>query len=282
MIPLTVGNLAFDLDVPPALEAVARRKYAGFIRDASDEIAARPLRLRVTRSASLPEIEPMRLPRLHLERIDADRVAMIGDSPGELDLANGYGEVDGRYPLAGLDALLRLALSLISPRNGWLLFHGAALAVRDERWAVLLGRSGAGKSTAARAFDAYCDELVLARPHAAGCEVASTPYWNGRAGRAPCAALVCLDKGGTIGIRPLRGGDIARSLAPHLVRHIALPDGEEATMTLLCEVARNTAVFEIGCPTGPRYLPFLEQALATIGCAPLASSQEAAGAVHHG
>ncbi len=267
-IPIAIANLSVELNVPATLVGAVRRRYRGFTQSSSASLITPALRLFASGSPALTPSDPETLPRIDVTTLDPTCIRLAGDCSGQLDLAAMRGEIHGPNALTALDALLRLALSLLAPRAGWLLLHGAAIALTDGRWGLLLGRSGAGKSTAARAFKSFCDELVLARPGGAGCEAASTPYWGGLPGRAECGALVCLDKGGDPDVRRLRGADAVRALAPHALRHVRLGQSEENAMTAICDLAHCAPVFEVRCPTGFQFVPFLNEALVGLGCAP--------------
>jgi hypothetical protein len=266
-IPFALSNLSIQLCVTEAVAAVVRRRYRGFTHRSSVETAAPQLRLVASGTGgTAADSAP---PRVSIAAVDPFRVALEGEYSGHLDVEAGLGMVEGPDPARALDMLLRLALALFAPSRGWVLMHGAAIAMHDGTWALLIGESGAGKSTAARAFRSFCDELVLVHPHLhspSGPIAASTPYWHGRPGSAPCGALVCLKRDGNPRFRQVRGVDAVRLLAPHVIRPVRLGSIERTTVEALCGLARQIPVFEISCPTGPGYLPHLEQALGLLGC----------------
>jgi hypothetical protein len=196
-------------------------------------------------------------------------VLLEGDGQGYLDLQSWRGEIHGPDLLTAADALLRLGLSLLAPASGWLLLHGAAIAMEDGQWALLIGASRAGKSTASRAFRSFCDEMVLVRPGPDRPTAASTPYWNGEAGTGTCGAIVCLQRNATPHFRRLRGTQAVRAVLPHLMRHVRLETADVQIVERLCRLVRQVPVLEVCCPEGDEYLPFLMDALDQLGLPPL-------------
>src|SRR5262249_45909148 len=119
-------------------------------------------------------------------------IAIEGPIRGSYSVPARRGLVDDGEAVGALDCLVRLAPSLELPASGALLLHGAAIVRPDGLAVAVCGASGAGKSTAARALGAACDELVVLRPGADGVEIHATPWWYGSPLRTRCAAVVCL------------------------------------------------------------------------------------------
>jgi hypothetical protein len=193
-------------------------------------------------------------------RLQGDRIAVGGTLRGELDPQGRCGHVAGVRHVGEIDALVRLALACVLPFDGGLLVHGTAVT-SGEGMAVLMGRSGAGKSTAAAHLrPSLSDDLVVLRPHAGGVTVEGTPYWGGRPGAHAVSRLVCLRRGESPRQQALEGSTALRALHPHVVRYLAHPRVDVDTLALLARVAR-AGVLELACPEGPAYLPFLSRAL---------------------
>jgi hypothetical protein len=187
-------------------------------------------------------------------------VTLLGTAEGRFELATRTGQLDGVAGLGPIDSMLRAALSLVLPEAGALLLHGALVPGADGTATVFVGRSGAGKSTVARAFGAACDELVVVRPVGDLLRVSATPYWQGRPFEAVCRTLVCLERG-TPRVAPVRGAEAARLLARHVVRYVAWPPAERAILACVAAAVGRTAMIDAVCPTGSAFLPFLERAL---------------------
>ena len=211
-----------------------------------------------------PEI----LPRVRVQEEGEDRLSLQGDCSASLDLRAGRGCVEGGDGLAGVDSLVRLSLSLLAPAEGWILFHGAAIELASRKWALLVGESGAGKSTAAHAFASFCDELVLARGSSDAAEAASTPYWNGTPGSASIAAIVCLERSEAPGSRLLRGGEAIRALLPHLVRYVRREAADGALFQRLLELVQGVPILRARFVTGHSYVARLGSELERLGFGP--------------
>jgi hypothetical protein len=108
---------------------------------------------------------------------------------GFLDTATGRGEALLDPYLVVVDAFVRTAMALDLSARGGCLLHAAALVV-DGAAHVVPGRSGAGKSTlAAQAGDVLGDEICAVVPDGKAFRVQGTPWWEGRPGSAPLAAV---------------------------------------------------------------------------------------------
>ena len=262
-LELDIASIRIGLTVGPRLRHRLRRRYGDFLRTTPLHAPRPQLRL-----ISLPDDSPedsRRLPAVRLDSRDELHVQLLGDCVGSLDVAGGHGVLERGAGFIGVDAMLRLSLSMLAPGAGWVLLHGAAMEVASGGWALLLGPSGAGKSTAARAFTSWCDELVLARPEGDRAEAASTPYWNGHAGRAPCRALVCLERAEVALVRQLRGGEAVRALLEHVVRHVPRESADRTLFERICALARAVPVLRVRCTSGPHYPGELARALQSSG-----------------
>ena len=265
-IELRIGGIDFGIEASPPLDARLRRRYGDFARPRGP--AEGTPRLRIDALLADGPVEPARLPSVRLEDGADGRLSIRGDCCASLDLQAGYGRVTRGDGLAGVDTLVRLSLSLLAPAEGWVLFHGAIVQLATGNWALLLGRSGAGKSTAARAFVSYCDELVLARWDRDAAEAASTPYWNGTPGSATCEAIVCLERSETPASRLLRGGEAVRALLPHPVRHVRREADDRVLFSRLLELAEGVPVLSARLIPGRSYVARLGAELERQGFAP--------------
>jgi hypothetical protein len=190
-----------------------------------------------------------------------DAITLEGAVRGRYGFAARRGSIDEATGVGAVDALLRVALSAALPLAGGLLLHGAAIRDAGGGGLALCGASGAGKSTAAAAFGAFCDELVVIRPAGDILEVHSTPYWGGRPHRLRCAGVLCLKRGGEPGLVGLRGAAAARALARHVVRYAAVETIDRAVFDLLCLVGARGDVRLASCPEGSEFIPFLRARL---------------------
>jgi hypothetical protein len=267
-IEVQIASVRVALEVHAPVAARLRRRYAQFALPHSEAGAPARLRLTMLFDDDLGEAAEMAaLPNVRLDMLDEDRARLSGDCSASLDLASGCGVLEAGDAFLGMDALVRLSLSLLAPADGWILFHGAAVELVSGGWALLLGSSGAGKSTAARAFVSYCDELVLARPDGPDAEAASTPYWNGRPGRAPCRAVVCLERSETPCSRFIDGQQAFRALSQHVVRHASRDAVDRIVLGQLCALSMQVPVLLVRSQTGDGYPTSLGRALEAYGFA---------------
>jgi hypothetical protein len=237
--------------------------------------------LRVTTGPSfvpdfhLHEVEEVA--RLHAIRT-GPTVSIEGASRGCFDPDRAVGTLDAATHIGEIDALLRLSLSLLLPRRGSLLLHGAAVPAPEvpdgdhgvprengapnDAYAVLVGASRSGKSTAAAALGpGLSDELVVVAPAETGAEVSGTPWWRGVQARRTAPLIGCLQRGRDVGARSLRGGAALRSLVPHVVRYTIDEVTDRAIFSLLANLVTCVEIRELACPEGPAFLPFLRRAL---------------------
>jgi hypothetical protein len=192
-----------------------------------------------------------------------ERVQMTAGAEGEFLLAERAGVVRGATGLGAFDSLLRLALSLTLPLDGALLLHAAALKsspATGDGAVVLCGASGAGKSTAARALGAVCDELVMVRGLDDNFQVTATPYWQGQPSCERLSAIVCLERGAPKWV-PLRRGEAVRTLLAHAVRYAPLPRVDRALFEVVTRTVAHASVYRAVCPEGDAFLPFLTGSL---------------------
>lgn len=267
---LRVCDIGWEIEAPLFHQKLLRSKYGCFL-----SVSRQSCGLWVRISCRAQASSSHYLPKVHLRRRGSSRFEVSGECSAWLDLESRRGMVTSGNALAAVDTLVRLSLSLIAPQHGWILMHGAAVALESGGWALLLGRSNAGKSTAARAFESHCDEWVMARSDPRGALAASTPYWNGTPGLARCEAIVCLEKEPICGagrrctdsplLHELRPVHAVRALLPHVVRFVSREEIDRSVFANLCALARSVRVFCARCPTGDRYIPGLARMMDDAG-----------------
>ncbi|MBN2495831.1 MAG: hypothetical protein JXR96_14670 [Deltaproteobacteria bacterium] len=149
---------------------------------------------------------------------ETERVRTLGRSATQIQL--GLGSDSPALVSAALGMLLVHALG----QNGGLLLHGAFM-LRDDRAFLFLGRSGAGKSTAARnARSLIClhDDKVAVR-YVRGCWRAfGVPMLDnrgrpGKPGSAPIDGLYFVRKSDTLDLVELRGAEAVAELAENVI-----------------------------------------------------------------
>ncbi len=154
---------------------------------------------------------------------------------GSLDIATRRGEARLDPSLVVVDALVRAAMALDLSDRGGCLVHAAALVI-DGQVHLAPGRSGSGKSTlASLAGDVLSDELCTLTPAGEAFRVAGTPWWKGRPGAAPLAALWTLAWDGERA-EPLPRTQAFRHLCPNLVVP-GVPRAQETAFQLCGRVA---------------------------------------------
>ncbi len=206
LLPLEIGGVRIDLLCPALDEAV--RRFGPFA------VGRGRGRWRVA-------VRPSRPPRLDglSRRVVADgrRLRVEGaEELGWIDLASRRGEISSDPSGVVLEPLLRAVLAAEVARAGGCLFHAAAVVV-DGAGHLVPGRSGSGKTTfASLARDRLADELAVVLPAGGGYRVHGTPWWSGRPGSAPLAAVHSLSFEDER-VEPLPAVDALRSLGANVV-----------------------------------------------------------------
>jgi hypothetical protein len=246
---------------PQILDAIAER-YGPFLSLASRGTSGHaPINLDI-RSRSGRFLPAYGRPiEAHARESALNEIAIEGEMCGRYSITSRQGSIENASGLGEVDALLRIVLSTTLPLDGALLMHGAALRMDHDLGIALCGASGSGKSTAAAALGAFCDEFVVLRPTRTGIEVESTPYWIARPYRSRCAVVVCLARGTEPGFASLRGSEAVRILARHVIRYVGLESVERAVFDLLCSIGASFDVKLASCPDGDAFIPFLREKL---------------------
>jgi hypothetical protein len=222
-LPLSLAGAAIDLCVPGSPPAKLAGRYGAFVRP--DGPARWHLELR---PGALPHGESM-TGRVTLR----DGVLRLDgrERHGFLDARTGTGEALLDPHLLVVDALVRVALALDLNARGGCLFHAAGLVVDGEAH-LAPGRSGAGKTTlAGLAGDVLSDEICAVVPDGEAFRAMGTPWWEGRPGAAPLAAVWELDRDAER-TRALGRAEALRHLCANLV--VPTVEGAERTAFELC------------------------------------------------
>ncbi|PYQ09607.1 MAG: hypothetical protein DMH00_12675 [Acidobacteria bacterium] len=258
-ILLCIGGEQIRIVASPGVIAAVSGRYRPFVTSRTRtsprripivlEIRCRPGRFRAAYEQPLT---------IQARETAPGEIRLDGPVAGCYSLTDRQGWLEGAPGLGAVDALLRIALSTALPLDGALLVHGAALRHDRDGGIVLCGASGAGKSTAARALGAFCDELAVLRLTKSGLHFHSTPYWRGEPVQSSCAAVICLARGGEPGFERLRGAAAARVLSRHAVRYVTVDRIDRAVLDLLCAIGERAGVWLASCPEGEAFIPFLK------------------------
>lgn len=250
------------MKAPRAVLDFVVRRYGPFVKARSRTRDPDPIVIEIrsrTRTFS-SIIEPS--PNARVRVSPAHEITIEGAISGRYDVSTRRGFVQHARNLGDVDAMLRLVLSVSLPLRDALLVHGAALNNPLFGAVALCGASGTGKSTAAAAFGAACDELIVLRPENETVNLCATPYWRGIPLCAPCQGIVCLLRGGESAFAHQRGADAVRHLARHVVRFVSIEPAERAILRLMSLICEHTPVMTARCPEGDAYIPYLSEKLA--------------------
>lgn len=259
-VTLQIADIVMELDVDQQCTEPLHARYGRFLTDSG------PAQFRLSCHLELqPHINP--IPNVTLKSIDDFRFVLQGECEGWLDLTKDLGALENGIGFGSFEALIRLSLSLLAPLKGWILFHAAAIDLESGGCALLLGHSNAGKSTAARAFSAMCDEWVLLRVDVDGILAAGTPYWNGVGGYRKCDAIICLERSDHAALQRLTRSEAIRALLPHVIRHVLREQVDCSIFQNVCAVAGKIPTFRSLCPTGLQYINCLSKAMMDAGLA---------------
>lgn len=140
------------------------------------------------------------------------------------------------------------------------LIHAAGVDI-GGKGVLLVGHSGAGKTTAARmmrtAGEVLCDDRIIVRRWPEGLRIHGT-WSNGEladvsAGSAPLSGVLFLQKADVNRLVPMtKMSEIAQLLAQYVVRSVITADWWEKILTLLETVARETPAYCLQFDKGGR------------------------------
>jgi hypothetical protein len=201
--------------------AMLQDRYAGFVT--SSELTAKTAEIEFDVELMPPGSAPdtpvrvtQRLGRWTFER---------GDFRAEWEPASRTGRIRQTANPYSIDAVLRIAHTLVLARQGGFLLHSAS-AIRNGRAFLFAGVSEAGKTTISRLappdITLLTDEISYVRRHDAGYVAYGTPFTGelaklGENVSAPIAALYLLAKGRENRIDPIAPGEATRSLLANLL-----------------------------------------------------------------
>ena len=226
--------------------------------------ASRTFRLSFAPDGPLPEEVPSAL-AAHLEAVELEPTpsgfrARTRTSIAEVDLDAGEGWLRGPSAMYPLDNLLVQLLPLITESS--LLFHAAALAPGGAGLLVP-GASGAGKSTLASlaGAEALCDEVAAVRLEPREFRLVALPFWMGRPGSAPLAAVALLAQAAEHALTPLAPGEALRRLSQLVLWPTASPAAMGRCLSHLAALVESLPVYELQFAPRPDVLAFLREEL---------------------
>ncbi|MFV9506630.1 MAG: hypothetical protein AB4911_18930 [Oscillochloridaceae bacterium umkhey_bin13] len=181
-ITLAIAGLPMAIHgAEPALEAQLAAAYTGFLTGTLPQFTLEVLNPEATAAfvAGAVVDAPM-APHLQISG-----PCVLIHEPGwvaRLDLERGTGQVRASEPLqfAATEYTLRVVCAYLTFAAGGLLVHGAGIAYNTHGY-LLLGPSGAGKTTAARNAppgSVLNDDLILILPASEGWQMYATPFTN--------------------------------------------------------------------------------------------------------
>lgn len=162
--------------------------------------------------------------------------------------------VHPRYVLA-VENALRVLAALLLLRQGGLLLHAAGV-VREPGATVLFGRSGSGKTTAARMARGRAvlgDDIVALRREPDGWHAFSTPF-GGELGRqrrfrsARLSELFRLRQGPSFEVRPIPAARGVSELMQSVILPAALPEDQVLALERCDALQDEVGVHELSFP----------------------------------
>jgi hypothetical protein len=172
-------------------------------------------------------------------------------------------EIASSAPVRGVDYFLRVVLGVRAYVSGGLMLHAAGI-VRDGRAYLFFGRSGSGKTTAARNAPGALvlnDDLVVLHPEAGRWIAYGTPFTNPSqtvpsAEKAPAAALLRLVQSPRVFIEPLTG---ARAMA-ELLACVPILNASPAPPLDRCRsILNDVPAFDLHLRPDPSYWELIDQ-----------------------
>ena len=261
---VALGDLALRFESGDgAARAALLPRYGEF--ESSDEPEVR-IEWRIRPDRGSGAADPGLAARLLAEpvAIDLDGSRLELRSPSvraEVDLGRGRGVLAAPAHRHGADLLCRALLAALRPRA--LLVH-AALAIDGGRAFVCAGPSGVGKSTLAALLGerARCDELVRLDREGGGFRAASLPFWHGRPGNAPLAAIRLLRQGERHARTAVPRRQAIRRLAAEVVWPSFSPERAAIALDELGRLVDRVPVDELAFRPTPEVWPYLAGAAA--------------------
>lgn len=172
-------------------------------------------------------------------------------------------EIASPAPVRGVDYFLRVVLGARAYVSGGLMLHAAGI-VREGRAYLFFGRSGSGKTTAARNAPGALvlnDDLVVLQPEAGRWIAHGTPFTNPSqtvpsAAKAPAAALLRLVQSPRVFIEPLTG---ARAMAELLACVPVLNASPAPPLDRCRSILLDIPAFDLHLRPDPTYWELLDR-----------------------
>lgn len=256
MISLRVGGLRLDVrfaEPAPAAGAVLVDSFGPFVVDADacpmpeDDVI--PMLITVDETLVLPDVGPVEADGLCYQRTDL-RFEM-GPKRRTARAA-----VDGSR--GALEAAVELAIQGTLLKRGGLVVHAMAGVDAEGRGWLVPGRSGAGKSTMARAAGfarVLADEAVILRREAPGrFRLHGTPFWSeGRTlpfdtGDAPLGVIARPVKAPEAAATSTGLASAAADLLSCVMFHDADPTARAHVLETACDAAASADCVELRFP----------------------------------
>ncbi len=202
---LVIAGTALEVTGPEVWLAALRRAWAPW----AGNVGLPPWPVSVAADETLAEPEaPLfgAMPRSHSGICTLESPGFVG----RIDAGAGQAHLRAHPQATSADVgyFLRVALAIQAFARDGILFHAAGVVYQDRGYA-LFGRSGSGKTTAARLSTPHPvlnDDLVLLWPEMGRWRIYATPFGRGRGQRlvAPLRGLLYLVKSPEVALKPLR------------------------------------------------------------------------------
>jgi hypothetical protein len=264
---LDIGGVTFEVRADAGWLAALHKRYEAFLVEGQADWT-------VTLLAE-PALDAPAAPWVRHD--DATTTFHVGYSRGVIDLGAGAAQVYAPSPVSGPAAVERVLAFLCSHdlprRHNALLLHGAAV-VRRGHGLALVGRSGTGKTTAARLAsghaDVLTDESLIVSLAGGRPLLVSTPFWGASTPReliqrvrraAPLRALLLLEHGARFRLEPLSAGEAALALLTTEKLAVERVSSATAWLEVAGRLAAATPVYRLSSLPATELWSFLDREL---------------------
>ncbi len=167
-----------------------------------------------------------------------------GSFRGEWDQAAGTAEIRGPLATYPVDRFIEAMVYAVS--DDVVIFHAAALVFAGQGL-LCCGPSGSGKSTLAALFPdhAVCDEHTVVRFDGPIALLSALPFWKGRRGTAPLAAIYLLKHASQNRRSRLSPGDAATRLRQQVVWPTLDDENLRQAFETFCRVLERIPIWEL-------------------------------------